>query len=98
MNKNDNDRLRKEFSKMILTGKQTQKEVAAILGISRVTANRWAKDIPALKYLRVRANLASELENLSKHPKGNEQLIFSYIEQLDRLDSMIRKAKFIPNL
>lgn len=98
MKKIDNDRLRKEFSKMILTGKQTQKEVAEILGISRVTANKWTKDIPAVKYWRIRANLASELELLSKHPKGNEQLIFSYIEQLERLDSMIRKAKFIPNL
>ena len=98
MDKQELENKRKEFVKLFLTAKFTQKEIADKLGISYVSANKWAQSIPAAQYARIRANLASELEKMSKKPNGNEDLIFRYIEHLNMLDSMIRKAKYIPNI
>jgi putative ATPase subunit of terminase (gpP-like) len=89
---------KKEFQKLFLTGKYTQKEIADMIQVSRVTINQWVKDYPVTTYIRVRKSLAKELERLSKTPKGNEEMIFKYIQHLDLLDKMIRKAKYLPKV
>ena len=92
------DAKRKEFQTLYLSGKYTQAEIATKLGVSRITINQWVKDCPITSYVRARKNLAKELEQLSKTPQGNEDLIFRYIQHLDLLDCMIRKAKFPPKI
>lgn len=69
-----------------------------MIQVSRVTINQWVKDYPVTTYIRVRKSLAKELERLSKTPKGNEEMIFKYIQHLDLLDKMIRKAKYLPKV
>lgn len=92
------DAKRKEFQTLYLSSKYTQAEIATKLGVSRITINQWVKDCPITSYVRARKNLAKELEQLSKTPQGNEDLIFRYIQHLDLLDCMIRKAKFLPKI
>jgi transposase-like protein len=87
---------RKEFIKLYLTGKYTLKDIAVKIGISSVSASKWHKEIPAVKYARIRANLSKELERLSQSPNGREELIFNYIDHINLLDTMIRKAKYNP--
>lgn len=89
---------KKEFQRLFMTGKYTQKEIADMLQVSRVTINQWVRDYPATTYIRVRKSLAKELERLSKTPNGNEEMIFKYIQHLDLLDKMIRKAKYLPKV
>ena len=98
MKKQEKDVLKKEFLRLYLTGKYNQKEIAVKLSISEQTAVYWMKHIPSIQYVRIRANLIKELERLSKKPEGNEDLIFKYITHLEKLDLMIRKAKYLPNL
>ena len=69
-----------------------------MLQVSRVTINQWVRDYPATTYIRVRKSLAKELERLSKTPNGNEEMMFKYIQHLDLLDKMIRKAKYLPKV
>lgn len=92
------DNKKKDFQTLFMSGKYTQKEIAERLGVSRVTINQWVRDFPATSYIRTRKALSKELERLSRSPEGNEQLIFQYIEHLDILDRMIRKAKYLPKL
>ena len=66
--------------------------------MSRVSITRWVNDLLETRYLKIRLNLAKELERLSASPKGNEDLIFRYIENLNLLDTMIRKAKYLPDV
>ena len=89
---------KKEFQKLFLSGKYTQQEIANILQVSRVTINQWVKDYPATAYIRIRKSLTKELERLSKSPAGNEEMIFKYIQHLDLLCKMIRKAKYLPKI
>lgn len=89
---------KKEFTRLFLGGKLSQKEIAAKLEVSAQSVNRWAKEIPAVQYTRIRINLSNELEKLSKKPSGNEDLIFRYITHLNALDTMIRRAKYLPNI
>lgn len=89
---------KKEFQRLFMTGKYTQKEIADMLQVSRVTINQWVRDYPATTYIRVRKSLAKELERLSKTPNGNEEMMFKYIQHLDLLDKMIRKAKYLPKV
>lgn len=89
---------KKEFQKLFLTGKYTQKEIADMLQVSKVTISQWVRDNPATTYIRIRKSLAKELERLSKAPNGNEEMIFKYIQHLDLLDKMIRKAKYLPKV
>ena len=93
----DYDRKREEFSVLFMTGKYTQQEMADMLGVSRVTISGWVRKHSVPKYNRIRENLIKELERLSAHPEGKEELIFKYIEHLDQLETMMRKVKFIPN-
>ncbi len=90
--------LEREFRRLLLTGKYTQQEIADKLGVSRPTVNIWVNNSPTATYLKVRKQLAKELERLSKSPRGNETLIFNYIQNLNLLDTMIRRAKYLPNL
>ena len=98
MDKKELDTKRKEFEKLYFTGKYSQKEIAENIGISRQSIVKWVRDLPETKYSKIRLNLAKELERLSTNPKGNEDLIFRYIENLNLLDTMIRKAKYLPEL
>jgi len=92
MDKKGLDTKRKEFEKLYFTGKYSQKEIAEKIGISRQSIVKWVRGLPET------INLAKELERLSTNPKGNEDLIFRYIENLNLLDTMIRKAKYLPEL
>jgi len=98
MDKVENKNKKKEFVKLFLSSKYTQKEIAEKLCISEQTICEWARDIPAVKYDKIRHNLTTELEILSRSPKGNEDLIFKYIDYIDKMDTMIRKAKFLPEI
>ncbi|MDH8700857.1 DNA-binding transcriptional regulator LsrR (DeoR family) [Dysgonomonadaceae bacterium PH5-43] len=98
MNKKELNIKKKEFEKLYFTGKYTQKEIAEKIGISKVSIFKWIKDLPATKYIKIRTNLVQELERLSADPQGNEDLIFRYIENLNLLDTMIRKAKYLPSI
>lgn len=89
---------KKQFQTLFLSGKYTQKEMAEMLGVSRVTINEWVRNYSATSYVRVRKALIKELERLSNTPQGNEDLIFQYIQHLDLLERMIRKAKFLPKI
>ncbi|MCL1942952.1 MAG: hypothetical protein FWF54_05320 [Candidatus Azobacteroides sp.] len=91
---------KKEFTSLFLTGKYTQKDIAIKLGIAEATAGRWAKEIQPLKYFTIRKNLTNELEILSKKKsyKENADLISCLITDIERIDNLIRKAKFIPHL
>lgn len=89
---------KKEFQKLFLAGKHTHQQIADMLGISRITISIWAKNLPITAYLRVRKSLIKELDNLAKTPHGNEELIFQYIQHLDILDKLIRKAKYLPKI
>lgn len=95
---NSKDDKKKEFQKMFLTGKYTQQEIADVIGVSRISISRWIKESPTISYIQIRKRLAKELERLSKAPQGNEELIFKYIQNLDLLDTMIRRAKYLPNI
>jgi len=88
-----------EFTSLMLTGKYTQKELAARLEVSEVTASRWAKSMQPLKYFSVRKALANDLERLSKKGyENNHALISQLISDIERVDTLIRKAKYIPHL
>ncbi len=89
---------KKEFQRLLLSGKYTQTEISQKLQVSRVTINQWVKTLPATSYIRIRKNLIKELDRLSQSPQGNEEMIFKYIQNLDILDRMIRKAKYIPEI
>lgn len=93
---NNLDDKKKQFQAMFLSGKYTQKEIADKLGVSRVSISHWVRDAPITSYIRIRKNLTKELEQLSEAPRGNEELIFKYIQHLDILDRMIRKASCAP--
>jgi len=98
MDKKELERKKREFEKLYFTGKYMQKEIAEKIGVSRVSINRWVNDLPTVRYSIIRANLAKELERLSTNPTGNEELIFRYVGNLNLLDTMIRKAKYMPKV
>ena len=98
MNKKELESKKKEFEKLYFTGKFMQKEIAEKIGVSRISINKWVNDLPDVRYSIIRANLAKELERLSANPSGSEELIFKYIENLNLLDTMIRKAKYMPKV
>lgn len=89
---------RKELVKLYLSSKYTQKEIAIKIGVSEQTIVKWVKEVPAIQYAKIRFHLAKELERLSRHPEGNEDMIFKYIDNIHKLDTMIRKAKFLPDI
>lgn len=90
----------KEFTRLYLTGKYTQKQCAKQVGVSAVTACDWVRDIPELKYTRIRKRLANQLDKLSRADsyEQNADAITRLISDLERLDGLIRKAKYIPHL
>lgn len=95
---NSKDDQKKEFQKLFLTGQYTQQEIADKLDVSRTTINKWVNNSPTIVYMQIRKRLSKELDHLSKNPHGNEELIFKYIQNLDILDTMIRRAKYLPNI
>lgn len=90
----------KEFSKLYLTGKYTQKTLAEKLGISRNTANNWAKTIQPLSYFSIRKQLTQELTRLTKlgNYAANAELITRLIADIESIERLITKAKYIPHL
>ena len=89
----------REFEKLYLTGKYTQKEIAQRLDISTITATKWVKNIQALKYFTIRKNMANELVRLTKNSyEANADLISRLITDIEKIDGLIRKAKYIPHL
>jgi hypothetical protein len=93
MNKNEAYKKRLEFEKLYVTGKYSQKEIAKRIGLSEPV-----RELPITKYSKIRANLCAGLERLSQNPSGKEDLVFQYIDKINLLDTMIRKAKFLPKL
>ncbi|MDE6164186.1 MAG: helix-turn-helix domain-containing protein [Muribaculaceae bacterium] len=89
---------KKRFLTLYLSGEYKQEEMAQKLNVSRVTISKWMRDDPTTLYIRIRKNLTRELDKLSQNPTGKEELIFQYIQHLDILDRMIRKAKFLPKV
>lgn len=89
---------RLEFQRLYLTGKYTQLEIAIKLGVSRATINAWVQDFPVPAYTRIIKRLTKELERLSQTPAGNEDLIFQYIVHLEKLESIVRKRKYMPQI
>lgn len=65
MDKTERRNKRNTFVKLFLSGKYTQKEISEKLGVSEQTVCEWAKEVPAVKYDKIRNNLANELEVLS---------------------------------
>lgn len=90
----------KEFMKLYLTGKYTQKALAAKLGISRNTATAWVKAIPSISYLSIRKQLTQELTQLTKQGNyaANAELISRLIADIASIERLIIKAKYIPHL
>ncbi len=88
----------KEFTRLMLTGNCTQKEAARQLGIAESTACRWMKDLPVTQYFSVRKRLIAELNQLSKDYTNNADNISRLMADIEKLDGLIRKAKFIPHL
>ncbi|WP_099465878.1 hypothetical protein [Parabacteroides provencensis] len=95
---NQQQEKRKEFEKLMLTGKYTQKEIAAMIDVSEQSLSKWAKSMPVTQYMRIRKNIADHLEKLSESPKGNEEMIFRFVEKLTEIDILIRKAKYLPRI
>ena len=96
--KTDLIKKRAEFQQLYLTGKYTQLEIALKIGVSRATINAWVRDFPVPAYLRVLRRLTKELERLSQNPQENEERIFNYIVHLEKLETMIRKHKYTPQI
>lgn len=96
MNRKEIELKKKEFAYLYMSGLYSQKEIAEKINIHKVTINRWYKDLPVIKYDRIKENLIAELERLSANPQGNEDLIFRYIEKIDMLEKMIKRAIIKP--
>jgi len=77
---------------LYLSGDYSQKEIDQKVEISEQTIVQLVKELPACRLSRIKVNLFRELEKLSKKPKGNEELIFKYIEHLSLLDDIIKKS------
>lgn len=92
--------IQKEFVKLYLTGRYTQKEIAETVGISTITACKWVREIQPLKYFSIRKNLTKRLDELSLKSdyENNADRISQLISDIERIDSLIRKAKYIPHL
>lgn len=98
MNTKQNQRT--EFIKLYLTGKYTQKELSKQIGISEVTASRWAKEIQPLRYFTIRKNLTAELERLTQRNNYeiDRSMIGHLLDYIERVEKLIIKAKYIPHL
>lgn len=95
---NKQQQKRKEFERLMLTAKYTQKEIAVMIDVSPQSISKWSKSMPVTQYMRIRKNLADHLEELSKSPQGNEDMIFRFVEMLSEVDTLIRKAKYLPRI
>ena len=84
----------KEFIKMYLTGKFSQKKIAGIIGISETTASSWVKTLPSIKYYEVKKELLKQLNTLSKEPnyKENAAMITQLIADIESIEKLITKA------
>lgn len=90
----------KQFAALYLTGKYFQKEIAERVGVSEVTASRWVREMQVLDYFKARKALSRTLEQVSQEPytKSNADIISRLLSDIERLESLIRKAKYIPHL
>lgn len=92
--------IKNEFSRMFLAGKYTQKELAKRFGITEKTAGQWVKEMQPLRYFAIRKDLTKTLEELTKQKdyQANADTISRLITDIERVDALIRKAKYIPHL
>jgi DNA-binding MurR/RpiR family transcriptional regulator len=90
----------KQFATLFLTGKYQQKEIAKRVGVSEVTASRWVKEMQVLDYFKARKALSRTLAQVSKEPytESSANVISLLLSNIERLESLIRKAKYIPHL
>jgi DNA-binding XRE family transcriptional regulator len=97
MNKKEMNNKKLEFTKGFLTGKYTQKKLAEQIGISKVTANQWVKDIQPLQYFTIRKELTDELSRLvkQKNYKANKEVVTRLITDIEHIEKLIIKAKNI---
>jgi len=100
MEKIKNADKQKEFIKLYLTGKYQQKAIAKEVGVSENTASKWVKQIQPLYYYRIRNNLTKQLEQLTKKSNytGDADVISKLITDIERIEKLIIKAKYIPHL
>lgn len=91
MNKNDNKR--KEFKKLYLTGKCTQKAISQQVGITEKTAGKWVKEVRPTAYLEIRNQLTNDLQTLVQQHQyeENNTLITQLISNIERIDKLILK-------
>ncbi len=85
---------------MFLTGKYTQLELSEKFGISRQTICRWTREIQPLKYFSIRKELSNELERLTKRRnyEADGEMITRLITDIERIEKLIIKSKYIPHL
>ena len=100
MEKIKNAEKQKEFAKLFLTGKYTQLEIAGKVGVSTRTASLWAKQIHPVRYFNIRKDLTKQLEQLIKKSNytSNADMISKLITDIERIEKLIIKAKYIPHL
>jgi CTP-dependent riboflavin kinase len=90
MNKNSDKK--KEFTRLFLSGKYSQKELSQRVGISEQTAVRWVQDSPAMKYQRIEKQMRNELLRLTKQGyEANSDLITKLITDIERVNKLIYK-------
>jgi DNA-binding XRE family transcriptional regulator len=92
MNKNELKAKRKDFEILYAIGTYTQKEIAEKVGISPQTICDWVKESPTTKYIKIKQNLITQLEKISNTPEGNETLITNYLNNIIKLDTLIKKT------
>lgn len=84
---------KKEFTALLLSGKYTQKELSARLGISEKTASRWANGADSRQLLKAKANLSKELERLTNQPydSATAVLISGLVADIEKISHLIEK-------
>lgn len=100
MAKIDSNTKRAEFTRLYLTGKYTQKDLADKVGVSRQTAVKWVREIQPLAYFTIRKQLTNELERIAKRKnyEADRDTISQLITDIERIERLIIKAKYIPHL
>ena len=92
MSKYNKNPKQKEFARLMLTGKYTQREAAKMLDLQTSTACRWAQKIPALQYSIIRNRLISQVKPLSLQYGENSELVNKLIKDIEKVESLIKKS------
>ena len=90
-----------EFVKLYLSGNYTQREIATMLDLTEQTISKWVKtEIRPLPYFDIRKELTAELKRITKLKsyETNSSLISQLIGDIERIERLIIKTKYIPPL